>query len=307
MKVCFMGTPEIAIPTFLKLNKHYQVTCVVTQPDRPKGRGKKLSYPPIKEEALKLNIPIFQPEKAKSKEFISELKKINFDIIVVIAYGQILPKEILEMTKYGCINIHGSLLPKYRGASPIQTAIINGDTTSGVTIIQMNEFMDRGDIILKKEMNIENKTSGQVFTEMSFLGADALIETLRMIEKNEIFPQKQNENEATYTKILTKDMGHINFENTSKSIINLINGLNPWPTAYTFFDNTKIKIHRAEEVFGYMGNIGEVVASNPKYGIIIKTFDSAIYLLQIQPPFGKIISSQDYIKGNRIKVGSIIK
>lgn len=301
MKICFMATPDIALPTLQALIDNHTVTCVVTQPDKPVGRGKKMTSPPVKVLAESYNIPVLQPEKAKSSVFFDVLKTYEFDIIVVIAYGQILPKTILDMAKHGAINIHGSLLPKYRGAGPIQWAIINGEKTTGVTIMQMNEGMDTGDIILKREIQISNHTSGHMFKEMAVVGAEALIEAISQIENGTATRTPQDETQGTHAPMLTKEMGLISWNKTSQEIINLINGLNPWPVAYMISGQNTIKIYKAATVATESNDKpGTIINQDTKTGIVIKTADGALALTEIQVKGGKRMPSTEFLKGNEI-------
>ena len=240
MKIVFMGTPDFATESLKALDKaNYDVLSVVTNPDRPKGRGMKLIASPVKQYAEDRGMKIYQPKKVKGNtEFIEELKRQNPDVICVVAYGKILPKEVLEIPKYGCINVHGSLLPKYRGAAPIQWSILNGDKTTGVTTIYMDEGMDSGDMILKKEVEIgENETTGELWDRLSKIGADLLVKTLKEIE-NGTAPREKQSNEFTMAPMLSKDMAKINWqEQSAEQIKNLVRGLNPIMGAYTFVNN----------------------------------------------------------------------
>lgn len=303
-----MGTPEFAVSSLNALTKKHEVVAVISRPDKPKGRGKKLEPTPIKKLALEKNIPIFQPEKIKDENFIKILEKIQADLFVVVAYGQILSEQILKMPKLGCINVHGSLLPKYRGAAPIQWAIINGEDTTGVTIMYMDKGLDSGDMILKEEIKIdENETYGSLYEKMSIIGANTLINAIDLIQKNKNNRIKQDDSLKSFAPPITKDMGLINWNKTSKEIINLIRGLNPSPGAYTTYKNEVFKIWSAKEVFGYDGKTGEVVSSDSKTGLIIKTKNTAIYIKEIQQKGGKKMSSNDYLKGHKIEKNIILK
>ncbi|MDE6181969.1 MAG: methionyl-tRNA formyltransferase, partial [Eubacteriales bacterium] len=243
MNIVFMGTPEFAVPTLEKLIKHHNVIAVISQPDKPKGRGKKLVPTPVKEFALNNGITnILQPTSIKDENFISELEKLNADIFIVVAYGQILSEKVLNIPKYKCINVHGSLLPKYRGAAPIQWSIINGEEKTGVTIMYMEKGLDSGDMILKKEIEItKDETYKSLHDKMSVVGADALIEALNLIENGKSNPEKQDDSLSTYAPMISKETGHINWDNSSKNIINLIRGLNPIPMAYTIYNGEIFK------------------------------------------------------------------
>lgn len=307
MNIVFMGTPDFAVESLKNLIKHHNVVAVISQPDKPKGRGKKLVNTPIKQFALDNGIKaIYQPEKIKDESFLQTLKDFNADLFVVVAYGQILSEDVLNIPKYGCINVHGSLLPKYRGAAPIQWSIINGEQKTGVTIMYMEKGLDSGDMILKEEITIEKtETYKTLHDKMSIVGANALIKAIDLIEKGEANPKKQNHDEATYAPMITKETGHINWDNTSVNIINLIRGLNPIPMAYTIYKDEPFKILEAEEITGYEGNIGEIV-DILKDGFVVKTKDSAVIIKQIQAKGGKKMKTSDYLRGHTIEKNIIL-
>ncbi|NLM14110.1 MAG: methionyl-tRNA formyltransferase [Epulopiscium sp.] len=310
MKVVFMGTPDFAVPSLQKLiDEKYYIAAVVTQPDRPKGRGKKMVAPPVKELAVKYDIPVFQPERVRNPEFIETLRSIAPDLIVVIAFGQILPKEILDIPTYGCINVHGSLLPKYRGAAPIQWAIINGEKITGVTTMFMDEGMDTGDMILKREIPIEPEyTAEDLHDIMAPVGAELLKETLDELIRGNIKREKQDENEATYAPMLKKENGLIDWSQPSCKIINLIRGLSPWPSAYTFYKDLMIKIWKAE-VYNktYEHNTtGEIVEIIKNKGLVVKTGDSSLLITEIQAPNGKRMTVEEYLRGHDIEQNTIL-
>ena len=308
MKIVFMGTSGFAVSSLEKLIEKHEVLAVVTQPDKPKGRGRKMAFSPVKEVALKNGIPVFQPVKIGDEESIAEMEKFRADIFVVAAYGQFLPKSIRDMPKYGCINVHGSLLPKYRGASPIQQAIIDGEEITGVTIIYMDEKLDVGDMLLKKEIKIEPEdTYGSLHDKMSVLGADILLEAIKLIENGEAKPVKQDDALSSYASKIFKEMGNIEWEKTSREIVNFIRGLNPSPGAYTFYKGETIKIWRAEQIDGYdYGKAGEVIDVPGKKGVVVKTGDSAILIKEVQAKGGKKMSCADYIRGHAVEKGSIL-
>ena len=234
MKIVYMGTPDFAVPSLEALVRAgHEVACVVTQPDAVRDRGKKIKYSPVKEKALELGIPVLQPVKVrKDAEFLQQMQQIAPDLIAVAAYGQILPKEILELPEYGCLNVHGSLLPRFRGAAPIQRAIIEGDEETGITIMYMEEGLDTGDMLLKTVVPLEKEeTGGSLFDKLSAAGATLLLQTLEGLERGEIVPQKQGETTTAYAKMLTKDMGEIRWEEDAEVIERLVRGLNPWPSA----------------------------------------------------------------------------
>lgn len=247
MRVVFMGTPDFSVPALEKIAEKHEVTGVVTQQDRPKGRGHKMQFTPVKEKAIELGIPVFQPEKVKNPEFVDILREMNPDVIVVIAFGQILSKEILDLPKHGCINVHASLLPKYRGAAPIQWAVIDGEEHSGVTTMYMAEGLDTGDMIDKKIIKLDEKeTGGSLFDKLSFEGGALILETLEKLENNTVKRIPQNDDEFTYAGKITKELGQIDFYKSATEIERLIRGLNPWPSAYTHLDGKVLKIWAAD-------------------------------------------------------------
>lgn len=307
MKIVFMGTPDFATESLKALDKaNYDVLSVVTNPDRPKGRGMKLIASPVKQYAEDRGMKIYQPKKVKGNtEFIEELKRQNPDVICVVAYGKILPKEVLEIPKYGCINVHGSLLPKYRGAAPIQWSILNGDKTTGVTTIYMDEGMDSGDMILKKEVEIgENEMTGELWDRLSKIGADLLVKTLKEIE-NGTAPREKQSNEFTMAPMLSKDMAKINWqEQSAEQIKNLVRGLNPIMGAYTFVNNKKIKLWKVEvkpinQKFKDFEN-GSVLLADSKNGLELKAKDGTIKVIELQGENGKRMKAEDYLRGNKI-------
>ena len=308
MKIIFMGTPDFAKESLEALyNAKYEILAVVTNPDRPKGRGMKMIASPVKEFALEKGIKIYQPEKVRNnEEFISEIKALKPDVICVVAYGKILPKEILEIPSKGCINVHGSLLPKYRGAAPIQWAVLNGDKKTGVTTMYMDVGMDTGDMILKEKVEIgEDETTGELWDRLSKIGGKLLIETLKQIEEGTAPREKQGE-EFTMAPMLNKEMSKINWgEQTAQNIKNLVRGLNPIMGAYTFLDEKKIKfwkvdIAKQDEIIADNIEIlrnGTVILSNPKEGLFIKTKDGILKVLEIQGENAKRMSIGDFLRG----------
>jgi methionyl-tRNA formyltransferase len=305
MRVVFMGTPDFAVPTLERLIKEHTVVAVVTQPDKPKGRGNKVTYMPVKEVALEHNIPVLQPIKIKEKEAVEEIRKYAPEVIVVVAFGQIISKELLDMPKYGCINVHGSLLPKYRGSGPIQWSIINGDAVTGATTMLMDIGCDTGDMLLKCELAIDSDdTYETLYDKMKVAGADLLIETLEKLQQGNIKPIKQNNEEATHAPMLKKEMGQIDWNNTSVSIVNLIRGLNPWPSAYTSYNGEVIKIWKAEKADkNYNASAGVIVDFIKNNGIVVKTGDGAIIVSEVQAQGGKRMSVTDYMRGHSIGLG----
>lgn len=302
-----MGTPDFAISSLEALLEHHEVVAVVSQPDKPKGRGKKIVPTPVKQVAIDKGITkIYQPEKIRDKEFIKILKELDADVFVVVAYGQILSQEVLDSAKICCINVHGSLLPKYRGAAPIQWAVINGEKKTGVTIMYMEKGLDCGDILLKDEIVIEKSdTYETLYDKMKTVGANALIKALDMLEKGKLLPEKQDDSQSTYAPMITKEMGHINFGETSKNIINLIRGLNPIPSAYTIYKGEKIKILEAYEIPFERGDVGEIVDIQ-KDGFVVKTKDSAIVVTVMHKVNSKKMKTVDYLKGNSIEKNIVL-
>lgn len=325
LKIVFMGTPDFAEESLKRIYEEgYDIKAVVTNVDKPKGRGMKLIPSPVKVFANEKNLKIYQPEKVKNnKEFVEEIKKLEPDVICVVAYGKIIPKEILEIPKYGCINVHGSLLPKYRGAAPIQWAVINGDKETGITTMYMNEGMDTGDMILKESVAIgENETTGELWDRLSKVGAELLVKTLKLIEKGDFSREKQGE-DYTLAPMLKKEMAKIDWQNSSANQIkNLIRGLNPIMGAYSLLNGKKIKFWRAEVIteeeliklfpemqeYSYkLKNIepGTVLFSDSKYGLYIKAKDGILKIIEIQGENAKKMNINDFLRGNEISVGSI--
>lgn len=249
MRVVFMGTPDFSVPALEKIAQKHQVAAVVTQQDRPKGRGHKMQFTPVKEKAIELDIPVFQPDRVRNSEFVDILKQLAPDVIVVIAFGQLLSKEILDLPKYGCINVHASLLPKYRGAAPIQWAVIDGEEFSGVTTMYMAEGLDTGDIIDKTIIRLDKKeTGGSLFDKLSIKGGELILKTLEQLENNTVKRIPQNEEASTYAGKIIKELGHIDFQKPAVEIERLIRGLNPWPSAFTFLDGKVLKIWDADVI-----------------------------------------------------------
>ena len=309
MKIIFMGTPDFARDSLEAVyNAGYEIIGVVTNPDRPKGRGMKMIPSPVKEFALEKELKIYQPEKVKNNiEFIDEIKSLNPDVICVVAYGKILPEEILNIPKLGCINVHGSLLPKYRGAAPIQWAILNGDKETGVTTMYMDKGMDTGNMILKEKITIgEDETTGELWDRLSKIGGELLVKTLEQIEDRTAPREKQGE-DYTMAPMLNKDMAKIDWENKSAiEVKNLVRGLNPIMGAYTFWNGKKIKFWKvdiAKENEIMVDNLetlknGTVVVSNPKDGLYIKTKKGIIKVLEIQGENAKRMPIGDFLRGN---------
>ncbi|HBF0592220.1 TPA: methionyl-tRNA formyltransferase [Clostridioides difficile] len=308
MKIVFMGTPDIAVPCLQKIiDEKYEILGVVTQPDKPKGRGKKLGMSPVKELAIENNIPVYQPVKAKDKEFIDKIKSLNPDVIVVVAFGQILPKEILEIPKLGCINVHVSLLPKYRGAAPINWVIINGEEKTGVTTMYMDEGLDTGDMILKTEVNLdENITAGELHDKMMNIGAETLKETLRLIEEGNAPREVQNHEEFSYAPIMNKSLGNIDFSKSAREIHNLVRGVNPWPSAYTTYNDVIMKVWKTKVLDEKSTKDVGTIIDVSKDGIKVSTIDNVLLIEEIQMPNKKRMLVGEYIKGNTIETGLVL-
>lgn len=308
MKVLFMGTPDFAVGALEAIvNAGHEVTCVVTQPDKPKGRGKEMQFSPVKECAIKYDIPVFQPIKIKEKEAVEELRKYEADIFVVAAFGQILSKEILDMPKFGCINIHASLLPKYRGAAPIQWAVIDGEEKSGVTIMQMNEGLDTGDMLLKKEVVLDKKETGEsLFDKLMEVGAKAVVEALPLIEAGALQGVPQKDEDSTYAKMLNKALGKIDFNKSAVEIERLVRGLNSWPSAYTYYKGKQLKIWEADVCPKDMSeNVGEIVEVT-KDSIFVQTGDGVLEIKEVQLEGKKRMNVHDFLLGNQIVTGELL-
>ncbi len=306
MRVVFMGTPQFAVPTLQALIEKHDVVGVFTQPDRPAGRGKKLNSPPVKQVALQSKIAVFQPEKINDSAVIEQLRKLQPEVIVVVAYGQILKREILNLPHFGCLNVHASLLPRWRGASPIQTAIVAGDKRSGVTIMQMDKGLDTGDMLYSVPLSIDSQmTAGQLHDELMTLGATALLTTLEQLQSGVAKAVKQNEGEATYAPLIDRKMAAIDWTAEAQAIVNLIRGYNPWPSAHCELGGVKMKIHRAANVdLESAGKPGEVVAVTPDY-IDIACAKGALRLLEIQPANSKRMEVSAYLRGHAVTVGQL--
>lgn len=306
MKVIFMGTPDFSVGTLEALAEAgHEVVLAVTQPDKPKGRGGKMQYTPVKEAALARDIPVYQPKKIREPECIEELKKYNADIMVVIAFGQILPKEILQMTPYGCINVHASLLPKYRGAAPIQWAVIDGEKVSGVTTMQMNEGLDTGDMILKTEIPLDPKeTGGSLHDKLAEAGAKLCVETLKAIEDHTATFEKQGASPTEYARMLDKKLGNIDWNTSAVQIERLVRGLNSWPSAYTHWDKKVVKIWRAKaEADGTVKAEPGTVLSVEKDSFTVQTGDGVLRVLELQIPGKKRMDTGAFLRGYTIESG----
>lgn len=308
MKVIFMGTPDFSVGTLEALiEAGHDVVLAVTQPDKPKGRGKEMQFTPVKECALRHNIPVFQPIKVRQQECIEELRRYEADIMVVVAFGQILPKEILEMTPYGCINVHASLLPKYRGAAPIQWAIINGETESGVTTMQMNEGLDTGDMLLKTVIPFEKEeTGGSLHDKLSAAGAKLCVETLEGLQAGRIVPEPQGETPTAYAKMLDKQLGNINWQQSAVEIERLIRGLSPWPSAYTNWNGKIMKIWSATALEGIKTSEEGTIVKVEKDAFYVQTGDGCLKVTELQIPGKKRMDAGAFLRGYEVKEGNVL-
>ena len=308
MKIVFMGTPDIAVGCLQKIiDEKHEILAVVTQPDKPVGRGKKMGMPPVKELALKHEIPVYQPVKAREESFVEVIRELNPEVIVVVAFGQILPKSILEIPKLGCINVHVSLLPKYRGAAPINWVIINGEEKTGVTTMYMDEGLDTGDMILKAEFKLDDEiTAGKLHDEMVVMGANTLKETLDLIEKGCAPRTKQNHDEFTYAPMMNKTLGNINWNKSAKEIHNLVRGVNPWPSAYTTYNDATMKVWKTKVLNQGSDKKPGTVLNVDKEGIKVATKDNILLIEEIQMPGKKRVQVGEYIKGNSIEADVVL-
>ena len=311
MRVIFMGTPDFSVGTLEALiAAGHDVCLAVTQPDKPKGRGGKMQYTPVKEKALFYDIPVYQPKRVRDPECVEELRKYKADVIVVIAFGQILPKSILELTPYGCINVHASLLPKYRGAAPIQWAVIDGESVSGVTTMQMDEGLDTGDMISKIVVPIETEeTGGSLFDKLAQAGADLLMETLPSIENGTATYEKQPEESPTpYAAMITKKMGLMDFSKSAEELERLVRGLNPWPSAYTFLNGKTLKVWKSTVEKGANGGKttpGTITAVD-KTGIHVACGEDVLVLREVQLEGKKRMETDAFLRGYQVTEGTML-
>ena len=313
MKIIFMGTPDFSVGTLEALiEAGHEIALVVTQPDKPKGRGKAMQFPPVKEAALAHNLEVYQPRRVREPECVEYLRKYEPDMIVVVAFGQILPKEILDMPKYCCVNVHASLLPKYRGAAPIQWAVINGEEVTGVTTMRMDEGLDTGDMILKTELKLDaEETGGSLFDRLAEAGAALCVKTLEEIEQGTAVYTPQNHEEATHTTMIRKQLGEIDFTKSAVEIERLIRGLNPWPSAYTKFGEKTLKIWKASVVDdGRAGATGTddgkeagTVTEVGKNSLLVQTGQGLLALEEVQLEGKKRMDIGSFLRGNAVETG----
>ena len=310
MKVVYMGTPDFAVPPLRALVKAgYEVVGVVTQPDKPKGRSKTLLPPPVKEEALKYNIPVYQPLKVREPEFMETLKNLAPDVIVVAAFGQIIPKAILDLPEFGCLNIHASLLPKYRGAAPIQQAVINGDKEAGVTIMKMGTGLDTGDMISRASVLLaEDETGGSLFDRLSELGAELLVKTLPSVfDGTAVYEPQPEESPTPYAGMITKQMGLLDFQKDAETLERLIRGLNPWPSAYTYLNGKTLKIWKAavEKRGSEPENPGTIIKAD-KDGIHVVCGQDILILQEVQLEGKKRMDAAAFLRGCHVESGTML-
>lgn len=309
MKVVFMGTPDFSVPTLEKIvEAGHEVIGVVTQPDKAKGRGKNMAFPPVKEKALEYGLKVYQPRRAREPEFVEEMKALKPDVMVVVAFGQILPKAILDIPVYGCINVHASLLPKYRGAAPIQWAVISGEKVSGVTTMQMDVGLDTGDMLLKAEVVLdEEETGGSLHDKLSVIGGDLLIQTLEGLEKGTLTPEKQDDSQTgEYARMLDKALGQIDFSKSAEEIERLIRGLNPWPSAYTHYQGKTMKLWRAEVVPVGNGKPGQILEVDKK-GFVVQTGEKALRVIELQMEGKKRMDAGAFLRGTQMSSGDFLE
>lgn len=308
MKVIYMGTPDFAVGALESIiEAGHEVVLVVTQPDKPQGRGKAEKFTPVKECALKHNIPVFQPQRIKTPESVAYLREFDADIFVVAAFGQIVSQEILDMPRYGCVNIHASLLPRYRGAAPIQWVILNKEKETGVTIMQMDAGIDTGDMLMQRSFAIGAKDTGEtVHDKLSALGAEMIVDALREIEEGTLTPVKQNSEESCYAPMLTKELGCINWKKDADTIEHYVRGLYPWPGTYTMLEGKKVKLFAVEvSDASCEGAPGEIVAVE-KDSLLVATGDGCIRILELQLEGKKRMQVKDFLLGYRITPGMVL-
>ncbi len=303
MRIVFMGTPDFAVPSLQALiDAGHDVCAVYTQPDKPQGRKQILTAPPVKTLALEHDIPVFQPNTLKNEDEQARLRELAPEVIIVVAYGKLLPKAVLDIPPHGCINVHGSLLPRWRGAAPIQWAVIAGDEMAGVTTMQMAEGLDTGDMLLTYETKVgEKETAGELFDRLAQSGAELLTQTL--VKLDEITPRPQDDAQSCYAHMLDKQMAVIDWSKSAHEIDCLIRGLNPWPIALTMLSGERLKVFAAEKAAGN-GEPGTVIEADPKKGLTVACGEGALKLIEIQLVGGKRMKATDFLRGHAIEVGT---
>lgn len=308
MDIVFMGTPEFAVPCLQRLiDDGHNVKGVFSQPDKPKGRGHKMQFPPVKECAVNAGIPVYQPLKMRDGEAMAILEELKPELIIVVAYGKILPKEILDYPKYGCINMHASILPRYRGAAPIQWSVLNGEKFSGVTAMQMDVGLDTGDMLLTKTVEIgNNETAGELHDKLSVLGADVMAETIDLLLKGSLNPQKQDDELSNYAPMLSKELCPVDWNESARKVHNKVRGLSPWPVATTRCGERNFKIHKTVISDARGGKPGEVIEAGKR--LVVSCGDStAVEIVVLQTEGKKAMNASDFLRGNPIEVGTIFE
>lgn len=304
MKIVFMGTPDFAAQALEALiQAGHEITAVVTQPDKPKGRSSELIPSPVKSCAIRHRIPVMQPKRIKTPEAIAQLKQYEADVYVVAAFGQILSQEILDIPPYGSLNIHASLLPKYRGSSPIQRVILDGEEKTGVTIMQMDAGIDTGDMLYKKEIPILSEdTFETLHDKLMYLGGEAIVEALDKLVGGELIAEKQDDSLSCHAPMIDKTMGEIHFEKSAREIDRLIRGMNPWPSAFTFYKGKQLKLWKAVPIADRQGNPGEIIAVD-KHSVTVACGEGALQILELQLEGKKRMSTHDFLLGVKLSVG----
>jgi len=307
VRVILLGTPDFAIPSLdMLLREGYDVAAVVCQPDRPRGRRGQPVACPTKAEALRRGLEVLSFERLRSPEGVAALTQLRPDVMITAAYGQILSRAILRIPPMGCVNVHGSLLPKYRGPAPIQWAIIHGETTTGITTMLTDRGVDTGDILLQREIAIgPDETAGELFDRMAVLGADVLHDTLRLMASGELTPVPQNPALATHYPMLSRDDGRIDWTASARDIVNRVRGVNPWPGAFTQYQGSVLKVWKAE-VREEGGPAGAVIAADTQRGLVVAAGDGSVRITEMQAPGGRRMDPRDYLRGHGIEVGSVM-
>lgn len=307
MKLVFMGTPDFAVPCLKALiDAGHEIVGVFTQPDKPVGRKQILTPPPVKQTAIENGLTVYQPNSVRTDEAISLMRDLAPDCVVVVAYGKIIPAEMLKIAPLGFVNVHGSLLPKYRGAAPIQWAVIDGEEVTGITTMQMDEGLDTGDMLEQVSTKIgENETAGELFDRLSVMGAELIVSTLKKLEEGSITPVNQDDSKSNYAKIISKEMAKINFIKSADEIFNLIRGFNPWPVAYTIIDSKRLKVFAAEKIGKIDGKPGEVVSVDGGLSVCFGD-GNGLKFTDIQLEGAKRMSASELLKGRAIEIGTII-
>ena len=307
MKLIFMGTPDFAVPCLEALiDAGHEIVGVFTQPDKPVGRKQILTPPPVKQTAIENGLTVYQPNSVRTDEAISLMRDLAPDCVIVVAYGKIIPAEMLKIAPLGFVNVHGSLLPKYRGAAPIQWAVIDGEEVTGITTMQMDEGLDTGDMLEQVSTEIgENETAGDLFDRLSVMGAELIVSTLKKLEDGSITPVKQDDSQSNYAKIISKEMAKIDFTKSADEIFNLIRGFNPWPVAYTIIDSKRLKVFAAEKIGKTSGKPGEVVSVDGGLSVCFGD-GNGLKFTDIQLEGSKRMSASDLLKGRAIEIGTVI-